>query len=235
MKQKKLDLLRFEYKEKEYVFGFGLDQVKTFANLSIKRQGSFDDLEFIKLALSKYSKAGFITDKVAKEIRDGIYDNGFYLGEGDDADFMEYPEFIEYLVGLYLQAINDAAEEVNPAVVTINENGSVDVLVDGNEYKLQYTREAVKDLMASNIFDYTNYLELYIVGSTMIRFALQHYDKHMSVKLSDSIFLAIWSAQINDDENQDLVEVINALVYNMNEVSQEGVKKSKVVFQASTK
>lgn len=235
MERTKLELLRFEYKEKEYVFGFGLEQVKTFSNLSIKRGGKFDDIEFIKLGLSKFSKAGYITDKVAKEIRNGIYDNGIAIGEGDNADFMEYSEFIEYLIGLYLQAINDAAEEVNPAVVTINENGSVDVLVDGVEYTLKYTRKAIDEMMSSNVFDYTNYLELYVVGSTMIRHALQHYNKHMSVNLSDQIFLSIWSSQVNDEENQDLVEVINALVYNMNEVTQEGVKKSKVVFQASTK
>lgn len=230
--EKRIENIKFEYNGNTYEFGFGLEEVKKIANVSIKKKDGLSDNDFIKFALERYSDVMFISDKVAQEIKVGIFDNGFKISEDDELTFAE---FFEYLVKLFLQTINDAAREVNPAIATINDDGSVDVLVDGESYTLKYTRAAIEHLVDAEVIDFSNPLEFYVVGSTIVRMALEHYKRHLSVKLSDNIFLSLWATTLEENGENDLIEVINALVYNMNEVVNSGAKKSKAAFQAITK
>lgn len=221
IKMEKLENLAFDYNEKEYEIGFDLETVKEYANYSISKRGQLKDVDFFKFALKKYSNAGFLTDKVVEEIVGGLAENG--LGD------MSYEELIQYSINLYIQAIDTASESVEAAEIKINEDNSVIVKLNGEDYKLMFTRESLENAVMNDQFDFNNMLELYVAGSTLVKVALQHYKKRFSVKLHDEIFMALWATKNVEGSEDDLSEMMNALTFHMNEVIQSGVKKSKAV------
>lgn len=98
-----------------------------------------------------------------------------------------------------------------------------------------FTREIIQDGLQSDIFDFNNILELYIMGSTLIRTSLEHYKKHFSVNLHDHIFLSIWATKFEESTEDDLAEVLHALTYHMKDVLESGIKKSKPPIKATVK
>lgn len=222
MEQKRLKNFGFEYQDKSYEFGFTLNEVKELANFSLARGGRLNDLDFIRFALKKYSNAGFITEKTIKEIHEGLVGGIEY----EDSE-LTYEEFIQYLMGLFGQAIDDEARKVTPAIINIEKDNTVNVTIGDETYKLMFTRDSLDKALADNVFDSNNLLEMYVVGSTMIRAALQHYDKRLRVTLHDQIFLSLWATMFNEETANDLSEVLNALNYHMKDVVDSGIKKSK--------
>lgn len=231
MEEKRFKNLGFEYNGLHYEFGFGLEEVKELATLSKSKKGNVTNIDLIKMALKKNSDAGFITDKTAQEINEGLV-NGV---EFDEGGLMTYEEFTYYLINLMGQAIDDAAHEVEPAIVTIEKDNSVTLVVGEETYKLLFTRDTIKQTLPEIIdFNSDNLFEIYLFGSTLVKSALEHYKKRFSVKLHDQLFLSIWATKFNPDTERDLHEVIHALAYHMNEVVESGVKKSKAAFKMKT-
>ena len=228
--EKRLTNIGFDLDEKYYELGFGLDEVREFANYSIAKRGNVNNLDLIKFALKKNSDAGFITDKRVEEINEAL-SNGIEV----DGEVLNYDEIAGYLIGLFIQAIDDAAREVEPATLLIEKDSTSNITVDGEKYKLMFTRDIVNEAFENNSFDFNNLLELYVSGSTMIKVALQHYKKRLSVKLHDKIFLSLWATKFTPETEADLPELINALNFHMKEVIESGIKKSKTVIKAKTR
>lgn len=227
MNENRYENLPFEYNNKHYEFGFGIEEVQQFSNFSAAKKGTFRDVDFLKVALSKYSQAGFITNKTVEEIQK-ILTQGITL---PDDQFLEYEELIAYLFGLYAQAIDDEAAKLEPAIVEINKDNTVNVTVDGEKYKLMFNREQITEAFEGGVFDFNGILELYTAGSSIIRAALAHYDKRFSVKLHNHIFLSLWATKF-DEETQDLLpEVLNALTFHVKEVVASAVKNSKAAIK----
>lgn len=231
MAKKHLKNLAFDYEGKKYEFGFGIEEVKRLANFSISKKGRINDSDFMKFALQKNSEDGFITDKTAKELQELL------LGgiESDDTGYLSYEELIAYLIGLFEQAIDAAAKEVTPAIIKIENNNTASVTVDDETYKLMFTREVISEAFDSNMLDFNSILDIYIFGSTLIRLALEHYNKRFSVKLHDHIFLSAWATKFDEETEDDLLELIHALTYHMKEVVESGVKKSRAAIKMQTR
>ena len=71
MENKRFKNIGFDYKDKYYEFGFGMDEVQRLAALSTATKGKFKNTDFFKIALAQNSKAGFISEKTVQEIMDG--------------------------------------------------------------------------------------------------------------------------------------------------------------------
>lgn len=227
----RLKNLEFEYNGNHYELGFTINEVKEFATYSRKRSGRVKDTDFLKIALRKYSKVGYLTDKMVEEVNEVLY-NGI---ETPELGYMNYTELFQYLIDLYIQAIDEEASKVAPAVIKIEKDNTVSVTVDEETYKLMFTREIIQDGLQSDIFDFNNILELYIMGSTLIRTSLEHYNKHFSVNLHDHIFLSIWATKFEESTEDNLAEVLHALTYHMKDVLESGIKKSKPPIKATVK
>lgn len=227
---KRLENISFEHDGVGYELGFGLDEVQKLANLSKARQGRVTHAEFIKIALSKYSDRVYISDDKAEEIRQ------LFLGgiETED-DKLTYDELIGYLYTLSIQAIDDAAKEVEPAIVKINEDSTVNLTIGNEKYKLMFTREQVVEALEQDVFDNVGMLDLFATGSTLIQMALEHYNKRFSAKRHEEIFLSLWATKFNEETEDDLIEVIHALNFHMKEVVSSGIKKSKAAFKVTKK
>ena len=225
----RLKNIPFEYEGVNYEFGFGLDEVQQLANLSRAKQGRVTHTEFIKIALSKYSDKTYISDNKAEEIR-SLFLGGVDLGD----DEYTYDELIGYLYALSVQAIDDAAQEVEPAIVKINEDNTVDLSIGKDNYKLKFNREQVVEALENDVFDFSGLLDLFESGSNLVRLALEHYKKRFSVKKHEEIFLSLWATKFNEETKDDLLEVIDALTFHMREVVSSGVKKSKAAFKVKS-
>ncbi len=230
MENKRFKNIGFDYKDKYYEFGFGMDEVQRLAALSTATKGKFKNTDFFKIALAQNSKAGFISEKTVQEIMDGLVG-----GVETDDQYLTFEEFIDYLLNLFAQAIDDAAKGVDPAIVEINKDNTVKLTVDGEVYKLMFTREQVIEAFENNVFDFNSIFELYTAGSMIIKASLAHYNKRFSVKLHNHIFLSLWATQFDEDTKNDFSEVINALTYHMSEVVESGVKNSKAAFKVTMK
>lgn len=231
MKETQLKNIGFEIDDKYYEFGFGIKEVRALSQHSAARKGEISDLDFIKFALQQNSKAGYISEKRVKDIRQALYLNGVETEEGE----MEYEELIAYLIGLFAQAIDEEAQTLEPAIVNVKKNNTVIVTVDGEEYKLMFTREIAEQALETNQFDFNNILELYTFGSRLIRTSMEHYGTRFSVGKHEKIFLSIWATKFNEETEDDLLEVINALSYHMGEVIDSGVKNSGAAIKAVMK
>mgnify|MGYP001019286989 CR=1 FL=1 len=198
--ENRLDVIKFEFTDgKEYVLNFGIEEVQQLANLSIARQGKVKDTEFFKIALSKDSESRYITDQKAEEIREA-----FLGGVEIDDDYLSYEELIAYLVNLSIQAIDDAAREVGPSTVKINEDNSVNLTTqNGEKFKLTFTREQVVEALENDVLSFNGLLDIYATGSTLVKLALEHYNKRFSVKKHEEIFLSLWATKFDKEtENQ---------------------------------
>lgn len=230
--EKRLDVIKFEFTDgKEYTFNFGIEEVQQLANLSIARQGRVKDVEFFKIALAKDSQSSYISDKKAEEIREA-----FLGGIEINDDYLSYEEFIAYLVNLSIQAIDDAAKEVGASSVKINADNSVNLTTpQGENFKLTFTREQVIEALENDTLSFNGLLDIYATGSTLVKLALEHYNKRFSVKKHEEIFLSLWATKFDKETENTLIEVIDALFYHMKEVAASGVKKSKAAFKVKTK
>lgn len=228
MENRQLKNIGFEIEDKYYELGFGIKEVRALSQHSAAKKGEINDLDFIKFALQKGSKAGYISDGKVKDIRQALYLNGVETQDGK----MDYEELIGYLIGLFAQAIDDEARTLEPAVVTVNKNNTVNVLVDGEDYKLMFTREIAEQALERNQFDFNSILELYTFGSSLVRTALEHYKKRFSVGLHENIFLSMWATKFNEETEHDLLEAINALSYHMGDVVDSGIKNSGAAIKA---
>lgn len=227
---KRLGNIKFEYEGSNYEFGFSLDEVQQLANLSRARQGRVTHAEFMRIALSKYSDKSYISESKIEEIRQ-LFLGGIDLGD----DEYTYDELIGYLYSLSIQAIDDAAREVEPAIVKINKDNTVDVAVGKDNYKLKFNREQVLEALENNAFEFGGVLDLFAAGSSIVKTALEHYGTRFSVKRHEEIFLSLWATKFNDETSDDLLEVIDALTFHMKDVVTSGVKKSKAAFKATKK
>lgn len=229
--EKRLDVIKFDFTDgKEYTFNFGIEEVQQLANLSIARQGRVRDVEFFKIALSKDSQSSYISDKKAEEIREALL-GGVEIND----DYLSYEELVAYLVNLSIQAIDDEARKVGPATVKINEDNSVNLTTqNGESFKLTFTREQVVEALENNSLQFNGLLDLYVTGSTLVKLALEHYNKRFSTKKHEEIFLSLWATKFEEETEDVLPEVIDALFYHMQEVVQSGVKKSPAAFKVKT-
>lgn len=230
--EKRLDVIEFEFTDgKEYVLNFGIEQVQQLANLSIAKQGKIKDVDFFKIALAKDSQAGYISDQKANEIREA-----FLGGVEINDDFLSYEELIAYLVNLSIQAIDDEAKKVGAATVKINADNSVNLTTpSGESFKLTFTREHVVEALENDVLSFNGLLDLYATGSALVKLSLEHYNKRFSVKKHEEIFLSLWATKFEEETEDTLPEVIDALFYHMQEVIQSGVKKSPAAFKVKTK
>jgi len=230
--EKRLDVIKFDFTDgKEYTFNFGIDEVQQLAKVSLARQGKISDVEFFKIALSKDSNAGYISDKKAEEIREAFL-GGVELND----DFLSYEELVAYLINLSIQAIDDAAKEVGASSVKINEDNSVNLTTpNGENFKLTFTREKVVEALENDVLQFNGLLDLYATGSTLVKLSLEHYNKRFSVKKHEEIFLSLWATKFDPKTEDTLIEVIDALFYHMKEVVSSGSKKSKAAFKVKTK
>lgn len=219
MEKKRLENLEFEFDGKNYVLGFTIDEVKELSAYSIQRGTEMTDAMFIKFALKRFSDDLYITDKRAEEIQQALFEYG--LGD------LTYEEVIGYIIGLFGKTIDEEAEKVAPALITINKDNSLDVVVEDKTYTLKFTREIVKEAVRKeSAFRYENVFDLYASGSSLVEIALRHYNKHFSLKLREQIFLAMWATNLDETIEINFNEAISSLVFHMNEVVDSGVKKS---------
>lgn len=226
MEKKRLEKMEFEYEGIDYALDFGIEQVKDLARYSLNKRGEVNHIELVKFALNKENKTGFITDKKAKEITE-ILTGGVEWGD----DFLEFEEIITYIISLFAQAIDTEAKLHEPAVITINEDNTVDLIVSGKEYKLKYNRKDVEEALQANMMGSGSILELYMVGSTLIKTALLHTKKRPSVGVQDDILMAAWATMDNEDTKDDFPNMIQALISHMNDVLDDGGKKSRAVIK----
>lgn len=226
MKTKQLENIPFEFGGEEYEFGFTLKSVKALAGFALAKGGRVTDVDFFKHALTEFSNAGFLTDAKVNELRQALL-NGIDYEE----DHFSYEELVEYILVLYGQAIDNAAMEVSPAVIKINDDSTVMVNLDGKDYKLMFTRKSVEDIIEAGVFDTSSILTMYATGSAIIKASLQHYKTRLSNNLHDEIFLSIWATGLESEDGGMMGEIINALMFHMGEVVDEGVKKSKAVIK----
>lgn len=228
---KRLTNIVFKYEDKHYEFGFGLEQVQQLSSYSLSAGNNLKPEEVLKIALAQNSETSYISDKKIEDI------NELLLGgiETEDGDYLNYQELFRYLLGLFAQAIDDAAKEVEPAVVTINKDSSVDVVMGAENYKLMFTREHVIEILETGAFEFNGILDLYATGSRIVREALQHYNKRLSARKHEEIFLSLWATKFDKETEDDLLEVINALTYHAKEVVESGAKKSRAAFKVKMK
>ncbi len=223
---KRYNNIGFDTEHGYFELGFTLKEVDALGSYLIANKGNIDDKDFFKFALEANSDAGYISNKKAEYVLQGLR-NGIELED----DFLEFEEIVGYLFGLYVQAIDDAAKEIEPAIVAINKDSTVDITVDGKTHKLMFTRETAEETLKNGIFDFNSALELYSHGSRLIRAALEHDGKRRSARLHENVFLALWATKFDEETEDDLLEVVNALSHHIKEVVESGVKKSKAAFK----
>ena len=230
MKENILNGVYFEHDGHEYEFGFGFNEVKALSAYTSAKKGVIKDIDFFKFALQKNSKVSYISDKKAKEIQE-------LFVEGIDirGDHLTYEEIIGQLMTMYVEAIDEESKKYEPALVTFNKDGSAKVVVEGQPYELKYTRKIIEENHAELLVDYTNLLELYNVGSILIKNALKQSNEKMSTTTSEKIFLAIWGTKFEEGNEQLFADVIQNLLLHMKEVVESGAKKSKGVLQAKVR
>lgn len=230
METKKLQALRFEIDNDDYTLDFGIEQVKSLAQFSRNKKGNVTSSDLIKFALKKDDKVGFITDKKAKDITHALI-GGVEWGD----DFMEFEEIIEYIVGLFAQAINEESEKHTPAIIHINDDNTVNITVDGVEHKLKYLRRDLEEMYTNDLSGSASILENYLVGTALIHTGLLHTKKNPSAGLKDSIFMSAWATMNHEETKHDFENMINALVVHAQDVLEDGVKKSNAVIKMKTK
>lgn len=224
--EKKYENLKFLVDDMEFEIGLDFEQAKLMSNFVAARGGEFKDVEFFKVALQKYSKVPFLTDSMVAQIVAALQEDGLETPFG----ILSYSELVEYIFVLFQQAIDDESKKYESPIVSFNKDNTVNItLSNGKTYKLMYVRENVEEAILSGQMEFNSILELYSVGSNLIRLALQH--ERSSVKLPETIFLSLWSTQF-DEENEELfTEVLSSLGHHMKDVLDSGVKKSKAVIK----
>lgn len=227
MQKQRLENLKFELDETKYELGFTFETAKQLANLSISKQGKINDLDFFKVALKAHSNVPFVLDGKVKVIYSAIREGLEFFGE-----FMEFDEISAYVIALFLQAIEEKAMEYEPADIVINKDNSVKVIMGEKTYDLKFNRKDVTEQFANaNIASYSLF-DLFSFGSSLVRLALDHYTSRVSTYAHEDIFLSLWATQYVEGREHDLAEVMNALVFHMNEVAESALKKSSGVIKA---
>lgn len=224
MKEKRLENLEFEFDGTDYTIGFTINEAKELSQYSLQRGSDMTDAQFLKFGLKKFSDDIYITDKRAKEIQEALFEHGLDTVE---LGHLSYEEVIGYMISLFGQTIDDEAGKVEPALIVINKDNSLDVTVGDKTYTLKFTREIIEETARTeNGFRFGNVFDLYAWGSSLVEVALRHYKKRFSLKLREQIFLAMWATTLDEDIENNLAEALNALLFHMNEVVESGTKKS---------
>lgn len=237
MENKLLKNIGFDFEDNYYELGFSIDEVRAVSNYSKARGGNFKNEEFLKLALKKYSDVSYISDKKAKDINDFLREHTIQIEVSDGKyDELSYIELIAYVTQLFLQAVEVEASKVSPATITIENDNTVTInSPDFGKYKLMYVRETLEEVIQYSRIIPENIFELFLYAETLIELGLQHYQKRISPKLAQNLFLSVWATQNNEETKDDLTEMLNALIYHMGEVLDSGIKKSKAVIKAKTR
>lgn len=226
MATKRLEKIEFEFDGQDYALDFGINQVKDLARFSMNREGKVNNTSLVKFALLKNNKTSFITEKRAKDITEALTG-----GIQWDGDFLEFDEVIEYILGLFAQAIDDESKLHEPATIVINDDNTVDLTVNGEVHLLKYNRKDIEEALKGNLLGSGSVLELYMVGSSLIRTGLLHSKRRISVGLQDELLMSAWATMNNDDTKNDFPDMLQALVAHMDDVLDDGVKKSKAVIK----
>lgn len=227
MKETNLPVISIEVDGRAFTLDFDIDSVKEFGKHSLARNGRIGDEVLIKYALLKNHRQELITDNMVRKIQGSLST----LTEDDE---MSYQDVINYLMRLFINAVDEEAKKVEPAIITIEKDSSVTVVHDGAKYRLTFIREDVKDaVIDGNVsLSYNSPLELYAIGTSVLRLATNHYEKHFSVKFHDNLFLSIWATKFNEETSHMLVETLNALFFHMKDVVlHSGAKNSKPVIK----
>lgn len=226
LEKKGLKPIQFEFDGEDYTFDFGIEEVKKLGKYSISKNGNVNHYDVVKFALLKEHKTGFITNKRAEEIT-----RAFAEGVTLENDELEFEELIEYILGLFGQAIDEESKLYEPAIIKINKDNTVNITVNETDYHLKYNRKDIENAIEANMFGSQSPIELYTIGSSIIGTALLHTKKHPSAGLQDTILLSAWATMHNEDTKHDFANMLNALIQHMNEVLEDGVKKSKAVIK----
>lgn len=230
METKQLEALEINIGDDEYILDFDIESVKAFGKYSLSHNGKMGDEVFLKYALQKHHKHDVMLSNKSKQLQET-------LASLDEDDDMSYTNVIEYLMALFMQAIDNEAKKVEPSTVTIEKDNSVTVNYDGDKYKLTFNRADIKDALINgdSAFGSSNALELYTVGTSLLKLATKHYNRRFSVRFHDNLFLSLWATKFNKETEDIFPEVLNALVFHIQEVANSGIKNSKPVIKIATK
>lgn len=225
--------LKFIADDIEYEIGMDIDQVKGLSTYSNSKDGKIGDADVFKFALKANNGLSFITQDRLKNILLAIYENdGITFG----GDVYSYEEIFGYIVGLAVQTLNDEAEKYkdNPAIITINEDKSVNVIVNDKEYKLEYNRSSIekKVIKYGELPSQNNILEFYTFCNTLIKSALKHNHKDVSSKIVEEIFMSMFANTLEENTKSDFFDAMESLVALMAEVLDSVAKKSTAAIRS---
>ena len=229
METKQIPALNIEIGDNSYILDFDIESVKAFGNYSIAKNGRMGDEMFIKFALQKHHRNELMGEKRALQIQET-------LSTLDENDEMTYRDVIEHLFKLFVQAIDNEAKKIEPSSATIEKDNSVTVVFNGDKYKLTFVRSDIKDALINQdmALGYNTPLELYSVGTSLLKLATKHYNKRFSVKFHDNLFLSLWATKFNKETEDLFPEIINALAFHIGEVANSGIKNSKPAIKLVT-
>lgn len=225
--RKRLQKLEFEYDGVTYVFDVGIEEVKDFAKFSMNRGGDITNEQLIQMALRRSSDVGVITKKRAEEITEALISSGLQIED----DELTWEELLEWIIGLFIQAINDEAEKYEPAELTIHKDNTATVVVEDKEYDLKFTRRTIVDSISNNELSFNNLLETYVIGTALIKAALKHSKERFGVRTEERIFFSLWAHTLEEDTSHYFEELVDALVFHANEVIESGAKKSQAAIK----
>lgn len=229
--EKRLQTIEFEYDDNVYVFDVGIEEVKAIAKASASTGGKITTLDLFKLALRKSSEVRVITDAKATEITEALMVSGLALQD----DELSFEELRSWIIGLFLQALDDEAKKYEPAELEIHENNSATVTLKEKEYKLDFTKKIIQDSYANNEIQFNNLLEFYVSGTNLIDVALRHNSERFSVTTKDRIFFSLWANNFEEETSHYFSELVDALIFRMNNIVEETAKKSKAVIKGKVK